>query len=189
MSSIKKQRLAFIDTETTGLDALRHEIIELGCVIVDQDWDTADGKPKFEIVEEFEFKIKPERIHEADKIALRVNGYDPSQWVFAHTLSQAMEALSEKTSGAIMVAHNLSFDYLFLDKAFHTTGVENKMHYHRLDTISIAFAKLHGRNDIDQFSLRALCVEFGIENKSAHTALSDARATFHLYQKLMQDIS
>lgn len=182
---MKKQRLAFIDTETTGLNYDLHELIQIGAVIVDQNWDTTDGKPTFEIVEEFELKIKPERISDADPVALRVNGYDPSEWIFGYTLPQAMEIFAKKTEGSIMVAHNVCFDFGFIEKAFRITGIENKMHYHKLDTISIAFAKLHSDHEIEKFSLRVLAQHFQIENKNAHTALSDARATFQLYQKLM----
>lgn len=181
---MKKHTLAFIDTESTGLDPDEHELISIGAVLVRQDW--SGEKPAFQIAEEFELKIKPERIEDADRVSLRVNKYDPADWVFAYTLPEAMKILSEKTKDAIMVSHNVAFDYMFLEKAFRTTGVENKMHYHKLDTISIAFAKLHGRGDINQFSLRSLCEKFGIENKSAHTALSDARATFLLYRRLLE---
>lgn len=183
---MKSQRLAFIDTETTGLNPDVHELIQVGCVLVDQNWETKDGSPKFEIVEEFELKIKPERISDADPVALRVNGYDPSEWVFAYTLSEAMKIFSDKTKGSIMVAHNVCFDFGFIEKAFRLTSIENQMHYHKLDTISIAFAKLHDNSDIDKFSLRVLCEYFGIENKNAHTALSDARATFKVYENLMK---
>ncbi len=183
MSQIKKQNLAFVDIETTGLDPDKNEIISIGCVLVSQDW--TKSSPAFETLEEFELKIKPEHIENADPVALRVNGYNEADWVFGYTLLEAMKIFSKKTEGAIMLAHNITFDYLFIDRAFRTTGIENKMHYHKLDTISIAFAKLHGDEDIDRFSLRNLGEHFKIENKNAHTALSDARATFELYKKLM----
>lgn len=181
---MRKQNLAFIDIETTGLNVDKHEIIEIGCVLVSQNW-TDGAKPTFEVIEEFELKIKPERIEDADPIALRVNGYDPSAWVFAYNLKEAMQIFSEKTDGVIMAAHNVCFDFGFIDKAFRITEIENKMHYHKLDTISIAFAKLHSHGDVSKFSLRFLCEYFGIENKRAHAALSDARATFEVYKKLM----
>jgi DNA polymerase-3 subunit epsilon len=182
---MKKHNLAFIDTETTGLNFDKHEIIELSCVLVSQSWE--GGKPSgYEILDELNIKIKPEHIENADPVALRVNGYNPADWTFAYSLEEGLKMLAAKTEGAIMVAHNACFDYGFLQKAFQKTGIENKMHYHRLDTISIAFAKLHSNEDVDRFSLQYLCDHFGIENKKAHTALSDARATFELYKKLME---
>lgn len=177
-----KHNLAFIDIESTGLDFKKHEIIEIGFVIVSQDHS---GKvPKFEIVEETSLKIKPERIEDADPVALRVNKYDPADWVFAYTLKEAMQIFAQKTEGSIMVAHNLPFDFGFIQEAFEKTGLENKMHFHKLDTISVAFAKLH-KTDVARFSLRTLCEHFGIINENSHTALADARATFELYKKLM----
>lgn len=173
---MRKHNLAFLDIETTGLDVDRHEIIEIGCVLT---------KPNLTIIEEFELKIKPERIENADPAALRVNGYEPAAWVFAHSLPQAMKILSEKAAEAIMVAHNLSFDFSFLDRAFARAGLANNLHYHKLDTISLAWAKLHQDPNIDRFSLRELCLRFNIENPHAHSALSDARATYELYKKLM----
>jgi|SRR3990172_4717316 len=191
---MKKHQLAFIDIETTGLDMEKHEIIQLGVILVEQSWPARqslgvgggkDGKPAYEILDELELKIKPERLHLADKVALKINGYNEADWALAYNLKEAMAIFSEKTKDAIMVAHNVAFDFCFLTKAFSVTGVENKMHFHKLDTISIAFAKLHLKEGVDRFSLQFLCDHFGIENKNAHTALSDCRATFELYKKLM----
>jgi DNA polymerase-3 subunit alpha (Gram-positive type) len=79
------------------------------------------------------------------------------------------------------------FDYGFVEAAFKKSGVRNLMHYHKLDTISIAFAKLYDVPEVEKFSLRFLCEYFKIENKNAHTALSDARATFEVYKKLFEE--
>ncbi len=180
---MKKHKLAFIDIESTGLDPERHEIIQIGVVVATQEW--VDGKPSFQVVEEFEIKVKPERIEDADKSALKINGYNEADWTEASTLPEAMKIFSDKTADTIMVAHNVVFDYCFLNKAFYITGEDNRMHYHKLDTISIAFAKLYLNEDVDRFSLQYICDHFGIVNEKAHTALSDSRATFELYQKLM----
>lgn len=182
---MKKHKLAFIDIESTGLNVDRHEIIQIGIVLVSQNW--TGNRPEFEVLEEIELKVKPERIEDAEQAALRVNGYDPSEWVFAYTLPEAMKIFSEKTEGAIMVGHNIAFDFGFIDKAFRITGFTNKMHYHKLDTVSMAFAKLYHNEDVDRFSLQYLCDHYGIKNKRAHSALPDARATFELYQKLLSD--
>lgn len=174
---MKKHNLAFIDIETTGLNLIKHEIIEIGCVLT---------TPKLEVLEEFELKIKPERIENADKVSLKVSHYDPSSWESAYSLEKAMKIFCEKVKDCIMVGQNVAFDSGFLEYAFNKINIVNNMHYHKLDTISVAWAKLHKEPDLEHFSLREMCVRFGIKNERPHTALSDARATFELYKKLME---
>jgi len=173
---MRKHNLAFIDIETTGLNMIEHEIIEIGCVVVDQN---------LEILEEFELKIKPEHIENADKIALKINHYNKADWEFGYSLKDAMEVFSEKVKDCIMVGQNVAFDSGFLEYNLAKLKSPNTMHYHKLDTISIAWAKLHRKPDLDHFSLREMCKRFDIKNENAHSALSDARATFELYKKLM----
>lgn len=174
---MRKHNFAFIDIETTGLNLLAHEIIEIGCVLTTS---------KLKMIEEFELKIKPERISNADPVALKVNHYDPDDWKSAYSLEKAMKIFSEKVKDCIMVGHNVAFDAGFLEYAFNKTDLQNTMHYHKLDTVSIAWAKMHKNPKLEHFSLRELCLRFEIKNSRAHTALSDARATFELYKKLME---
>ena len=96
-----------------------------------------------------------------------------------------MKILSDEVKDSIMVGQNIAFDFCFLEHAFSKTKIKNSMHYHKLDTISIAWAKFHQDADFEHFSLREMCQRFGIKNEHAHSALSDARATFELYKKLM----
>jgi DNA polymerase-3 subunit epsilon len=180
---MKPQIFAFLDTETTGLDASKHELIEVAGIVV-KIVDPKD-EANYEILEEFVYKIKPERLSDADPVSLKINHYDPSKWMDAVSLREAMEAVSEKTEGAVMIAHNVSFDTAFLDKAFRDTEVENKMHYHRMDTVSMAYALLRNNPDVNSLSLRALCQYFSIPQENAHEALSDVRALLELYKKLM----
>ena len=179
---MKNKNLAFIDIETTGFDIERQEIVEIGCVIVKQDNGVVG-----EIVDEFEIKIKPQRINEADPEALAINGYNEAAWMFALDLPQAIEHFAEKPKECIMVAHNIAFDYSFIAKAFAVTGVENKMFYAKMDTISYAYAKLGNNPVVTRYSLGALCTHYGITNENAHTALADARATYEMYCKLQAE--
>ena len=180
---MKAELFAFIDTETTGLNPDKHELIQIGGVIVRAK--NPHDVESYEVVEEFEYKIKPLRIQDANPTALKVNQYDPSQWQDALTLAEAMAFVAKKTEGAVMVAHNVAFDSAFVDKAFRLSDIENKMHYHRLDTVSMAFALLHNNADVDRLSLHTLCEYFKIEQGIEHQALSDARATYLLYKKLL----
>ncbi len=178
---MKNKKLAFLDLETTGFDVEKQEIIEIGVVIINQQ-----NGILCDILEEFEIKIQPEHIETADAEALSINGYNEADWMFAVSLKQAMEMLSEKTKDCVMVAHNVSFDYSFLAKAFSITGVENKMFYAKIDTISFAFAKLHKLENAPRLNLKSLCEYFGVENDRAHTALADTRATVEVYRKLLE---
>jgi ATP-dependent DNA helicase DinG len=182
---MKKNKLAFIDVETTGLNPDIHEIIQIGCVIAEQNWDK--DKVTLKHIDEFELKINPENISSADPQALRVNGYTPAEWIFAYSINEAMKIFQEKTKDCIFVAHNVSFDSMYIEKAFIKTGLENMMHYHKLDTLSIAYARLGTRGDIEKYSLGFLCDMFGIKNQNAHTALADARATYELFPKLINE--
>jgi DNA polymerase III epsilon subunit-like protein len=181
---MKSHNLAFIDTETTGTDPNHHEIIELAVIIARQVERPGKG-PKLEIVEECEWKIKPQHLGRADEAALRVNGYNEVDWMFASELKPVMEQFAKKTESAIFISHNIVFDYAFVMKAFEETGVESLMHYGKLDTISMALARLYDVPQADKFSLRALCELLKIENTKAHTALADTRALVAVYQKLM----
>ena len=71
---MKDSLLAFIDTETTGLNPDVHEIIELALIVCKQISVPGRG-PKIEIIKEYEWKIKPARIDLAQEDALRINGY------------------------------------------------------------------------------------------------------------------
>ena len=173
---MRNHNLAFVDIETTGLDVLEHEIIEIGCVLT---------TPDLEVIEEFELKIRPEQVEGARAVSLKVNHYKEGDWVDALPLEEAMQIFAEKVKGCIMVGQNIAFDSGFIEHAFSKLDIANTMHYHRLDTISIAWAKLHNDKDLEHFSLREMCLRFGIKNDKAHTGLSDARATYELYKKLM----
>lgn len=181
---MKKKNLAFIDLETTGLDPEQHEIIEIGCIVARQIPQDGRGN-ELEVVEEFDLKVKPEHLETSDPESLKINGYNEMDWLFAVDLKNAMEKLAGKTEGAILVAQNVAFDWLFLEKAFVKTGVRNKMDFHRLDLLSMAYAKLYHDEHAQRFSLRALCEHFDIKNDRAHTALADIRAEYEVYKRLI----
>ena len=178
------RKLAFIDLETSGLNSTIHEILEIGMVLAEQIIST-DRKVNLKIVDELDLRVAPKHIEKADPESLKIIHYSPEKWLFAADLKDALGALSKKTTDAMMVGHNVAHDHAFLERAFTETGIVNSMHYHKLDTISIAYAKLCGREDIEKLSLHFLSQYLGIENKQPHSAISDARTTFLIFEKLM----
>lgn len=181
---MKKHNLAFIDIETTGLDVHRHEIIEIGLVVARQIPQEGRG-PRIEVVDEVEVKVRPERIEDAQPKALEINGYTPEAWKDALSLTEALKVIASKTKKAIIVGHNFAFDWAFLNEGFLKTGVRHEMHYHRLDTLPMAFAKLYHEPAVQAFSLSSLATYFGVVNEDPHTALADVRTTVAIYEKLL----
>jgi DNA polymerase III epsilon subunit-like protein len=182
---MKRHNLAFIDLETTGLSPDRHEIIEIGGLIVKQIPQAGRG-PKLEVIDEFEFKVKPEHIETAESEALRINGYNEADWLFAPGLKEVMEVVADKTRDACLVGFNIYFDWKFLEAAFAKTGVVPKMHYHRIEVMSMALVKLYHDEQAHSFSLKGVAERLGVKNEQAHTALSDIKATFEIYKKLLE---
>ncbi len=178
--TFKGKKLAFVDIETTGTNPWKHEIIELGCLIAKQNDDGS-----FAVLGEFEVKIKPERIEDAEPEALRINGYDEAQWLFAHTMEEALKLMAQKIDGeATFIAHNVTFDYSFLVNAYGRLGVKEPF-FHKYDTLTMAMMKYRFDEEVQRLSLKALCEKFGIKNEKAHTALADVRATFEVFKKLI----
>lgn len=177
---ILEQPLAFVDIETTGIDREKSEIIELGVVVAKMK----DGA--LVVTDQLDIKIQPKHIETADPQALRINGYNEADWLFASSLEEAMKVFVDKTKGAIFLAHNITFDYPFIEQALKDSGLAHDMHFHRIDTLSLAFGILHMSGDLGKLSLRMLCEQFGIENKKAHSAFADAYALYEVFKKLMK---
>ncbi len=182
---MKNRNLAFIDLETTGLDPIKHEIIEIGGIVARQIPQAGRGSA-IEPIAEFEYKIKPKDLTSADPEALRINGYNDADWLFAPDLEQVLPAIADQTEGAIMIAHNVMFDWNFLNQAFLRTGIKNKMHYHKIDLLAMAFAKLYHQEEVQYFNLASLAKHFDITNPKAHTALADTQTAFAIYRKLLE---
>lgn len=182
---MKKHNLAFIDLETTGFDPDKHEIIELGGIIARQV-PVAGRGPKLEVLEEFEFKVKPEHLETADPEALRINSYNDADWLFAPSLMEVIKIVQEKTANCIMVGQNVSFDWKFLEAGFKKIGLQNKMHYHKLDLIPMVFAKTYHDDKLKYYNLQGLAEYYGVKNDKAHTALADIKTTFAIYKKVLE---
>lgn len=177
---MKGKKLAFIDIETTGTNAYKHEIIEIGCMMVKQNEDGT-----FTVLEEFEVKVKPEHIETAEIEALRINGYDEAQWMFGHTQKEALTLVSQKCEGAVMVAQNVSFDYSFFAVGFGKHDIPDPFFYAKLDTIPFAYLRFRNDPTIESFSLRKLAERFNVKNEKAHTAMADIRVTFEIFKRLL----
>lgn len=171
-------KIAITDIETTGLNPLSHEIIEVGCIV----FDSERPDPLFNI----NFKMKPNHIEEADPKALEVNGYSEKEWKKAMSQEEGLKFFAKATEGCHFMAHNVTFDWSFFESSFRRHGVPHSLNYHKLDTLSIAWAKIP-HYKLTSWSLKTLCTFLGIPPEpKIHSALNGATCAYEVYRKLMK---
>ena len=175
----RNKNLVFIDVETTGLSPIRHEIIEVACLV-------ADGH-SFQLVGSFDAKIKPEHIETAEPGALKVNGYSKSAWEDALTQNDALMKVANIAPSGVLVGWNIAFDWSFLDEAFDKRGIIHKFDHHKIDAPSVVYAKLFRKGRFSSLGLRKVAPFFGIKLDEIHTAKEDVRATYEIFKKLMEE--
>lgn len=158
--------LAYVvfDTETTGLDPEKDEIVQLAALRV-VNGRIVDG-------EVFETLIDPQR--PIPPGATAVHGITPQMVIGAPHIGEAGARFHRFAAGAVLVAHNAPFDMAFLRR--HEASICQRFENPILDTV-LASAVLFGQNE--SHSLDALAARFGIVIPEAarHTALGDAEAT------------
>lgn len=157
---------AAIDLETTGLSLSQDKIIEVSAVLYDE-YGVEQGV--------LSTLIKPGiRIPPA---ASRVNRISDEMVRSSPTFASVAPALADALRNRILVGHNvISFDARFLASEFAAAGLE-MTHHGVLDTLHLS-RKAYPH--LKSHKLATLCELAGIENKTAHRAESDARATWHL---------
>ncbi len=157
-------KLAFIDTETTGLDPSKQEIIEIAILVVNE------GR----VVDKFESKIRPQRIEDASKKALEINGYaaNPEAWASAPTMEEVGPLIVKMLEGCTLVGHNVSFDEGFLTQNLKRAGIEGKLPYHKIDTVVLAMEHLKPLG-LKKVSLDSIRDFLGWSKEGAHRAMKD----------------
>ena len=168
---LSEKTLCVVDTETTGLDFSRHEIIELACIVYDQTQDL--------ILKEYEAKIAPNHIETADPKALKINGYDKNAGLYKKGLKSALIKFNSLAKDCIIVGQNIAFDLGFINKAMSDLGIKPAFDRRSLEVSSLCW--FHIRGEMEKMSLAELCNHFGITNFNSHGALVDCRRTLELY--------
>jgi hypothetical protein len=191
--------IAFVDTETTHLDAEIGEVWEVAVILREHHDNTPTDT-------EYAWQFRP-NLATADPEALKIGRYlerfavpphAEAAWtgyedgpVLARTRAEAVEAVLTVLSGAVLVGSNPGFDDRFLRKLLGPGSAQ--WHYRPIDvatlvagsrfgraTVVRAFGGEPGANDVPTFpfSSREMSRFVGVEPPGdgvAHTALGDAR--------------
>jgi len=159
---------SIIDIETTGQASKTGKITEIAIYI-------HDG---FQIVDSFSSLINPE-CYIPDFIT-RLTGIDNEMVRSAPRFYEVARKVVEMTTDTIFVAHNVSFDYKFVQEEFNRLGYN----YQRktMCTVRMGRKYLPGHRS---YSLGKLCGELGISINGRHRAAGDALATVKLFEMIL----
>ncbi|HOY85529.1 MAG TPA: helicase C-terminal domain-containing protein [Candidatus Syntrophosphaera sp.] len=168
------EKLNFVafDTETTGLDPKKDELIELAAV-------------RFrggEVTERFSTLVRPRG--EVPKFIQYLTHIDPQELKDAPDAGTALKQFFAFIGDDILVAHNASFDIGFVNHHSALSGGE-LIQRPTWDTVEIARSYLPFTSD---HRLGTLTNHFEINLANAHRAGADAEATGLLLVKLAEHI-
>jgi DNA polymerase III epsilon subunit-like protein len=202
--------LAVIDTETTGPDPDKHDILEVSVLVLDRFL-----KPDKTILP-FNIFMAPQRLGDIDMEALRIQGKTMDDIVKEKVCKQREEMVElagkglHPDSGADLfeswfrklklpprkrimpIACNWPFDREFIRRWL---GIDGFYHYFDPRFRDVMSMSLYD-NDIadwrgDTFpynknNLQWLCTVLGIERTRSHTALDDCVATAEVFRRMVQ---
>ena len=159
------QTIVALDIETTGLDADRDAIIEIGAL-----------KFKGSRVEaEWSSLINPRR--HVPEFITTLTGIDDAMLRQAPSFRDVIPELSAFIGDAAVLGHNVRFDLSFLAKGI-PLGF-NAI----IDTYELASVLMPGAS---RYNLGALGKELGVLLPATHRALDDARVTHAVYLRLAE---
>lgn len=156
------------DLETTGLDATKEEIIEIGaCKVV-------NGR----IDETFSTFVKPTK--RIPKEITELTSINDDMVKDAPTINYVMPDFYKFCDGATLVCQNVAFDTSFIH------NISKKLSYNfnhpTMDTMVMARQKLPG---LKNYKLGTIVEKLNISLENAHRAIDDATATAKAFIKLM----
>ena len=171
-TALARLALVVFDTETTGLDPARDEVVQIGAVRV-VGARLVEG-------EAFETRVDPGRPIPA--ASTRVHGIDDAAVSGAPSIAEAGRAFHRFAEGAVLVAHNAPFDLAFLRR--HQGAMGCAFDHPVLDTVLLS-AAVFGE-DVPH-TLDAIAERLGVafDPGSRHTAMGDAVATAEVVLRLI----
>ncbi len=161
-----------IDTETTGLDPDKHEIIEVAAV--------KQTKNQKQIV--YSSLIKP--LGEVPHYIEYLTGITSEELENAPFAAKVLKEVKDFIGNAVLIGQNTRFDYDFINAGLiHSNQLPLTNQWWdtaELGRIYLPFISNH--------KLGTMCNEMGIELEHAHRAIHDAKATSELMDKLLDYI-
>ena len=157
-----------LDVETTGLDYTKERMVEFAAIRLE------NGKMK----DRFETLINPQQ--HIRKSSMAVHGITEEDVKDAPTEAEVMPMILDFIGDYPIVAHNVIFDYSFINEAsIRTTGkpISNP----RIDS-QMMFKEIYP--DLESCGLEALMNKFNVEFDTRHRAMADTEGLAKAYPEL-----
>ncbi|MCH8028791.1 MAG: 3'-5' exonuclease [Candidatus Dadabacteria bacterium] len=168
----KSVELAYLDTETTGLEPeAGHRICEIAIV------RTQNGK----VVNQFSSLVNPGR--GIPSWAQQIHGITDEMVREAPYFGDIAMKVNSILDGAFLVAHNAAFDVGFLDSEFSKARLPAPQ-TEIIDTLKIA-RKYY---DFPSNSLEDIAKKLGIDTAGNHRALADVMITKRVFEYFLLDL-
>ncbi len=166
-----EQIYAIVDIEATGGSIGADErIIQFACVLVKDN----------EIIHTFETLVNPGRNIPQNITAL--TGISNKDVRTAPYFEEVAPIILRFFDDAIFVAHNVGFDYRFLNEQLRLHDFE-ELNIPAIDTVELTQILFP---DFDSFQLEDIAAALDYDLTDAHDALADARATVHIFHQLFE---
>ena len=163
----KELTLIFFDLETTGLNPDTDEVIEIGAIKVKGG----------EVIEHFHSFVRPHR--NIPSLVTNLTGITFDDVKDAPEAGIIKERLKRFIGNYPLIAHNVSFDRIFLEK-FLGEHLTNEF-FDTLELSRIFFPSLQSH------SLQNLVKALSLKKEEAHRALSDTMMLFSLFNKIVEE--
>lgn len=179
----------FFDVETTGTNYKLHSIIQLAGLV------EVNG----EVVESFDYKVRPHPKARIEPEALRVNNTTEEEIMsypsmrkvhkaFTRLLSKYVDKYDPKNKAYLIGFNNRAFDDFFLRYFFELCGDRFIGAWFWADTIDVLCLAgqylMEERTAMPSFKLKRVALTLGIDTdkKELHDALYDSKLTRQIYR-------
>lgn len=167
MPDLLAQPFVFVDLETTGANAQRDRITEVGVV----EWDG-------EQVQEWSTLVNPQTA--IPPFITTLTGISDAMVADAPSFAELAANLHERLQGRVFVAHNARFDYGFLKNEFQRVGMAFRVRTVCTVKLSKKLFPAEYKHNLDAVAARNGLLVDG----ERHRALTDARLIYRFLVKL-----
>jgi len=161
---LEDQVFCVVDIETTASKVQNGQLLEIGAVKV------KNGK----IIEQYESLVTA---HSIPKKVQEITGITEDMVIGAPNEKDVLEEFKIFLEDDVFVAHNISFDYKFINDCFIKYDL-GQLCNRKLCTIDLA----HKVIEAQRYGLKYLKEQFNIDIDNHHRALSDALSTVEIFK-------